>query len=351
MNKIIIIGNGFDLAHGLKTSYHDFAENYLKKLHSENQGNASLYKDNLVEMKLIREFGSQSHDLFKWFEQKQKDIIQLSSFWKKIISNPGYGWVDIETEFFQHMLYLIDNSRFRGIDSINELNRSFGEIRKLLLKYLQEEETRKEVEPYDDYIDLFTEGVTKNDKIYFINFNYTSTADKYCLKCREKLNLKYSNTQAYRDNKLNIKFKCSLVNNIHGSLRDENIIFGIGDEYNERYVELKDSPYLHDILKYSKSFSYPLSKNYSELIRFIDTTPKNTMVEVYGHSCGLSDRTLLKYIFQHQNIKMIKLFYYKDPENFIKQSIDVWRHFDDSQTYRERLVHLEESITMPQFIT
>jgi hypothetical protein len=24
MNRLIIIGNGFDLAHGLKTSYHDF---------------------------------------------------------------------------------------------------------------------------------------------------------------------------------------------------------------------------------------------------------------------------------------------------------------------------------------
>ena len=30
MNRLIIIGNGFDLAHGLKTSYHDFILYYLK---------------------------------------------------------------------------------------------------------------------------------------------------------------------------------------------------------------------------------------------------------------------------------------------------------------------------------
>jgi len=30
MNRLIIIGNGFDLAHGLKTSYNDFLLSYLK---------------------------------------------------------------------------------------------------------------------------------------------------------------------------------------------------------------------------------------------------------------------------------------------------------------------------------
>ena len=29
MNRLIIIGNGFDLAHGLKTSYCDFIHDYL----------------------------------------------------------------------------------------------------------------------------------------------------------------------------------------------------------------------------------------------------------------------------------------------------------------------------------
>ena len=31
MNRLIIVGNGFDLAHGLKTSYHDFILDYFKK--------------------------------------------------------------------------------------------------------------------------------------------------------------------------------------------------------------------------------------------------------------------------------------------------------------------------------
>ncbi|MBE7661152.1 AbiH family protein [Tenacibaculum finnmarkense] len=31
-NLIVIIGNGFDLAHGLKTSYNDFANYYLEEI-------------------------------------------------------------------------------------------------------------------------------------------------------------------------------------------------------------------------------------------------------------------------------------------------------------------------------
>jgi len=34
MNKLIMLGNGFDLAHGLKTSYNDFILWYIKQCFS-----------------------------------------------------------------------------------------------------------------------------------------------------------------------------------------------------------------------------------------------------------------------------------------------------------------------------
>jgi len=34
MNRLIMIGNGFDLAHGLKTSFKDFIEDYLSTAYS-----------------------------------------------------------------------------------------------------------------------------------------------------------------------------------------------------------------------------------------------------------------------------------------------------------------------------
>ena len=35
MNRLVIIGNGFDLAHGLKTSYNDFLDFLWEKIYEE----------------------------------------------------------------------------------------------------------------------------------------------------------------------------------------------------------------------------------------------------------------------------------------------------------------------------
>ena len=55
MNRIIIIGNGFDLAHGLKTKYEDFIDWYQKewveKLKNCYNDNAS---DELCEFKIFQ---------------------------------------------------------------------------------------------------------------------------------------------------------------------------------------------------------------------------------------------------------------------------------------------------------
>lgn len=49
MNRLVLIGNGFDLAHGMKTSYHDFILNYLKEaFRGVFKGNN--YEDNLIKV-------------------------------------------------------------------------------------------------------------------------------------------------------------------------------------------------------------------------------------------------------------------------------------------------------------
>jgi Bacteriophage abortive infection AbiH len=49
MNRLILIGNGFDLAHGMKTSYKDFMIWYLKSSFSEAYSKYK-YEDSLVEI-------------------------------------------------------------------------------------------------------------------------------------------------------------------------------------------------------------------------------------------------------------------------------------------------------------
>ena len=50
MNRIILIGNGFDLAHGLKTSYNDFIKWYLSQALFKSVEN-KIYEDELILIK------------------------------------------------------------------------------------------------------------------------------------------------------------------------------------------------------------------------------------------------------------------------------------------------------------
>ena len=49
MNRLIIVGNGFDLAHGMKTSYHDFILSYFKKL-LRIADRPTGYRDEFIEL-------------------------------------------------------------------------------------------------------------------------------------------------------------------------------------------------------------------------------------------------------------------------------------------------------------
>ena len=138
MERLIIVGNGFDLVHGFKTSYEDFSEYYS-------------YNKNIKE-----------------FEQKVNSIKRN----KKI---PWYifeKWIR-EITLCVHMKNFEDNSDYEKINiEIENNNRLFYEISLLLKEYLKNETNRnikiiKQIKKYFT-IESFT-----------ITFNYTNTVKKY----------------------------------------------------------------------------------------------------------------------------------------------------------------------------
>jgi hypothetical protein len=55
MNRIILIGNGFDLAHGMKTSYRDFIDDFWEsekiRIYDKIVPRDFQYKDEFIELK------------------------------------------------------------------------------------------------------------------------------------------------------------------------------------------------------------------------------------------------------------------------------------------------------------
>ena len=87
------------------------------------------------------------------------------------------------------------------------------------------------------------------------------------------------------------------IDNIHGRLDDESsVIFGYGDEVDSYYKRMEDLNE-NELLRHAKSFGYFKNHNYRKLISFLASDKYE--VWIAGHSCGLSDRVMLKKIFEH----------------------------------------------------
>lgn len=370
MNRLIIIGNGFDLAHGIKTSYHDFILHYLKNslikcsesgsfnIKSPNfQTFGGYFKDDLIEIKLKVKYSNVKYvDKIKTFQT----INELVDFCKtyefniklsfELLQNTvkdycALNWVDLEDKYFDLLVKYSDRlSRSYSLDTIRLINEKFDLLKKLLKEYLLEQQLQfSNLSNREPLINCFCDKIYKHelvtikikesiipDNLYFLNFNYTNTSEDYYNYCKNIIP--------------------SDFNYIHGDLNGSNgnPIFGFGDELDKRYLNFEDEKN-NELFKHIKSFEYLKTKNYYLLTRFIES--KDFQVHIYGHSCGISDRTMLNQIFEHQNCKSIKIFYHKKNDtinDYTEKTYEISRHFKDKGMMRKKIVPFDLSLHMPQ---
>lgn len=357
MNRLIIIGNGFDLAHGIKTSFNDFISDYFCTAVNSFYNNGS-YSDVLLEIN----FKVNYHSFSKTPKPVNKETVYEAAnrliktrdinfkfhslLLERIYSRASIlKWVDIEIEFFN---VLIDTKQgHKGAnqgDAIKKVNEQLEFLKIKLIDYLSEQEEifnntsiksqlansfREEIKKHE-IVTVSLENDKLPDNLYFLNFNYTNTFEDYYEICKRHIP--------------------SNFNYIHGNLSGKygKPIFGFGDEFDKKYLEFEDEKN-NDLFKHIKSFEYLQTKNFYELTRFIESNSFQT--HIYGHSCGISDRTMLNQIFEHENCKSIKIFYHKineEQNDFTNKTYEISRHFKDKIMLRKKLVPLELSRAMPQ---
>lgn len=357
MNRIILIGNGFDIAHGLKTKYENFINwyweqrfNRMKKNHLQEDSdvlcsmnskhnswqNFFFFNKNLFEENCWSE-------IWDWMKQESELFdIDSSPFFERICKDfIDKGWVDIENEYYCFLKDIRKISNKSNL-STEELNKQLVYIQQLLIEYLKKESgkdfavkenLRKTIySPFhmdDVSVDAKQEvfnrlsadqrnglGDETPSHVMLLNFNYTATAERY------------------------LNGNNSSINYIHGKLSDsKSIIFGYGDELDTEFkllVKMNDNEYLRNV----KSIRYLESDNYRRVLSFIESG--FYQVFIMGHSCGLSDRTLLNTLFEHENCVSIKPFYYKKKDgtdNYTELVQNIYRNFTDKKMMRDRVVN------------
>lgn len=364
MNRLLLVGNGFDLAHGLKTQYNDFMVWYLKtKLSNalENRKDA----DELMEVQLnglaslprmldnvsafvdhfyvdgLHKITSQTFKIKNYANTfiNPFTIIYKSSLLQKLINNCSqFNWVDIENSYFETLKLYIAKNSLDLEEKIKSLNTQWQCLIKHFENYLKAIGTNGLTIGYgkildapfnsNEFVDKLNYLNTVRGDTLILNFNYTSTIDRY--------------VNGYSTSNVDI-------NHIHGKLYDDDneLIFGFGDELDDDYLKFEHHKSMGQF-DYIKSFWYFKTSNYYDLLRFIDSN--DFQIYVLGHSCGLSDRTMLNMIFEHDNCKSIKIFYHgsKEDNNYTSITQEISRHFKSKPNMRRRIVSLDKSMRMPQ---
>ncbi len=349
-NKLVIIGNGFDLAHGLKTSYNDFISWLLRQI---LEGVKTPEKTSISGGWIKRSFNvitiqfkgyvdipaniGTNKGIVDFFENHSNiSVLEISPFFKKLLNTTrDYSWVDIETEYYKALIGIYESVNkntvaFVGteyeyyLSEINKLNTSFEFIKHKLEEYLSTFDCDMRTVFKNEINNLFKSDFSREyhseeskKQIHYLNFNYTNTIEKYILP--------QSNYQ---------------LNYIHGKLntKDNPLIFGYGDEIDSYYEKIEHLN-INEFLNNFKSFGYFKTENYGNLLRFINSEPYE--IEILGHSCGLSDRVLLNTIFEHDNCQSIKIHYYEKNEtenDFMTKTQEISRHFKDKAKMRARIV-------------
>ena len=358
MNRIILIGNGFDLAHGLKTRYNDFIDDYWDRktelfiesykagkliFHGRSNHPIGDYKDNDITVTNLQFFqnlqtndepGKKGYEKFHYLSMRipatqERTLVFNNAFLEQLTKKRYYPyWVDIEEEYYLALKNCLEG---KSKGNIAQLNKEFSALQTALENYLKTQTASQNDRilkvKQKIYSDLSKEeeqgtGFECKNKILYLNFNYTET---------ERLYTKDASTEN--------------VVHIHGELGkpSNSIIFGYGDELDDKYKHIEqknDNDYLRNI----KSMRYSETRNYKELETFINSG--KYQIFIMGHSCGVSDKTLLNKLFEHPNCVSIKIFYHDrgdGTDNYFDLYCNISRNFINKNLQRERVINKMDS--------
>lgn len=261
-------------------------------------------------------------------------------------------WVDFEAEYYEHLRSCFRDlqkvGRFQeATQELKSLNQSLDAITEALRDHIIMENNAPRKWDLTPTMRTFTEKFhcSLNAEEYKIIWN--QNAEIYGPRNVLFLNFNYTNTTQILINLMEVK--SSRVLNIHGNVSKEDnpIIFGYGDDTDDSYPSMEKFGN-DELLRKMKTFHYPKTHNYHNLLGFLNS--ENYEVFVVGHSCGLSDKTLLNSIFEHPHCKAIKNFHYSEDaetEDFYKR-MAIARNFSSKQLFRNRVLPFDSSAKIPQ---
>lgn len=323
--NILILGNGFDIAHGLKTKYSDFLDYCRDQFynHRHNYMPTNVFFTNMW----IRHFINIQNRLGEnWIDLEQEIynvLIHITNLpiittkdCQKIFTinfkddsfnfynirhylNDPFGKVELSNGYVRcdehnnisYQVYFVTPRGF--VDYLYEQLREFT---KVFQNYLINKVMPKLKESLKCRLSLKAIGVRKGDKnVHVLSFNYTDT----CKRLYDKKFSKYCDINikpVYVHGEISINNECNLVLGTHGFENFNGIIsadFNIFQKHNQRH-------------------KYGTIEPYQDLLRKIKKTKSTPIFHIIGHSLDNTDYNILKHILLANKDSIINIYYFDE---------------------------------------
>lgn len=317
---ILVIGNGFDLAHELPTRYTDFLNfingfsryyRYNNRKFHKNEINTEVkkYIDNLYT------FSSDS--MAKQIVQEIAELIK-DNVWIKYFNNINIneGWVDFESEISK-VIQTLDSMRLavkreikKGKNKVDmksyqqvilhNFGIKSGNVRLENLLQVKNKcifDLNRLTRCLEIYLSDYVNSYPVKFKIYDIkniqvdkvlSFNYTNTYERvYNNYGEQKIEYDYIHGKA----------------NIFNSLDECNLVLGI-----DEYLQDDDRDNDNEYIQFKKFYQRIYKRTGCAYLNWINQA-KDLNIYIYGHSLDIADRDILVKLFNSENAK-VTIFYH-----------------------------------------
>lgn len=291
MNILFLIGNGFDVNLGMRTSYADFYEYYVNK--KSPSMNVEVLKKNIAQYK----------DTNKWSDLEKG--LGLYTLEVKSISELREVYFDINDElryYLREQLSTIPLADVKFADKIKKDLASPG-------RYFNQRQ-QKEIEQF------ISSTSNTNDAVNVITFNYTDTLEKILEVGNRNISL-----ELFRKNPNGYKRILHTINHIHGTLDDSELIMGVNDISQILKEDFRNEDRVLDVLvKPTTTLNRGdmMDDNCENLINSAD------LICLFGLSLGETDNKWWASISQRMKDSYTRIIYYGYTKDQMPHSQDRW---------------------------
>lgn len=323
MNNILVIGNGFDIAHGLKTKYSDFME-YIIEIDNASVLEEDDFKKLVCSSKFIEYF------------IKYKDRLQLEY------------WADFEEVIHRvvnHIILFMDNPTWEGKMEVPSKNRFTAERREILLtfNFIEKGDFGYKILPkyyrrgygakWNNIKNYLRDELDKLKKALsmYLTMQIRNSNSDIKLQQIENINPKrvISFNYTYTYKRYGISNENAIL--VHGSLSKNNIVLGYEDDSLNSIDDIYFKKYFQRIQNRTDRIEEKDFKT-DELVNVgIGKARVSMAAHLYGLSLDITDIELIKLIYH--NVTEFNVYYL------------------DQNDYEEKVINLIKILGKEQFLT